>query len=521
MGVLTYQKLGTHGRLGNQLFQIAAMIGLSKRYNMRLVLPPWAPSRYFEFGVEQGHVHPQYTVEESGFHHDAMHFDRAVRTDATVNVAGWLQSEKYWEDNKRAVKNCFAFNPDVIKRVYAQYGQATVGKPTIGLCVRRGDFVDNPNYAQLPPSYYYLALLEHFDLEKHNILVFSDDIPYCKVHFECLPNVTFVEGLDPGEQLALGSFCSDFVIANSTFAWWLAYLSAITGSKVIRPAHHFDGPLKQSSDSRDHYPDKWIKFDHLDQHGTPKRLDMRDVTFVVPVHYDHTDRKENLDLALAMLTRDFDTNVTVMEQGSIVFGYTSAWCKYEQTADKYFHRTKMINDMSRSAVTPIVVNYDADVFIPAMQLWLAAQQIRSGESDFVYPYDGRFARVQRVFYRNLQKNLDLGALIPGMPFSGTTPRDEPSVGGAVMYNKTVFFDAGGENEKFISYAPEDRERFYRFNALGYKVSRIVGILYHLDHFISLNSSTKHQHFKGNNVEYDVVKNMDKHTLREYIKIMNK
>ena len=44
-----------------------------------------------------------------------------------------------------------------------------------------------------------------------------------------------------------------------------------------------------------------------------------------------------------------------------------------------------------------------------------------------------------------------------------------------------------ENENFKAYAPEDKERFYRFNTLGYSVGRINNYVYHLEHARGENS----------------------------------
>ncbi len=51
--------------------------------------------------------------------------------------------------------------------------------------------------------------------------------------------------------------------ANSTFSWWGAYLSEAEEKQVVRPYHHFDGPLKNVSIA-DHYPTEWLVYNHLD-----------------------------------------------------------------------------------------------------------------------------------------------------------------------------------------------------------------------------------------------------------------
>jgi hypothetical protein len=38
-----------------------------------------------------------------------------------------------------------------------------------------------------------------------------------------------------------------------------------------------------------------------------------------------------------------------------------------------------------------------------------------------------------------------------------------------------------ENEFFVGWGPEDKERYFRFNILGYKIYRVNGDIFHLKH----------------------------------------
>jgi hypothetical protein len=85
---------------------------------------------------------------------------------------------------------------------------------------------------------YYLKGIK-FLKEKNNnslIFVFSDDISTVRNTFNISENhVEFVEGCTACEQLALMSYCKDYVIANSSFSWWGAYLGNSQGKTIVAP----------------------------------------------------------------------------------------------------------------------------------------------------------------------------------------------------------------------------------------------------------------------------------------------
>lgn len=518
--MITYSRLGSphHGRFGNQLFQIAATIGLAKKFGHEFKFPPWAYAEVFDndwpvLGVQRWR--PFRPIPEPHFHFQEL----ALRSDVDYDVNGWRQSERYWEGAKDEVRNFFKFDSKVLEGVRTIHAKA-LARPCIAISVRRGDFVDNPNYWQIPALYYIQALFKHFpDWRDHNVLIFSDDIPYCRVHFEGLPGVHFADG-PPAFQLALMSQCQHFIISNSTFSWWGAWLGEKQGSRVIRPAYNFDGQLKQANREDDFWPARWTKFDHMNH-----RLDLRDVTFTIPVFIDHRHRLENIGLSIKMLLKHLDTNILIMEQGSgQACAHLASWparsamekVKWTWTKDNFFHRTKMLNDMAKLAETPIVVNWDCDVIIPPLQLWLAADAIRNG-TDMVYPYDGRFARVPRIWFAQIDKTLDIG-IVRDTEFKGKGGKSMPttSVGGAIFFKREAFILGGMENQHMISFGPEDWERCYRFKTLGYDVQRIGGCLYHIDHWCGPDSSTRNPHFRRNHDELDRVRAMAPDDLAAYV-----
>lgn len=506
---LTTRCLGNGGRLGNQLFHYASLIGMSLKYGHALKLPAWDYAQYFDANFPEGES-KGFEYQETTFHYNEDYVNWLRDIDRDYDLKGYFQSEKYFEHCKDAVRKALTFKQDFIDQVTVQYDDLS---ETIAISIRRGDYVGNPNYHYLPVQHYIHALFEHFpDWMNRHIIIFSDDIPYCRVQFGSLPNIHFSENNSDIEDLCLLSQCKHFIVANSTFSWWGAWLGEKAGSKIIRSTYHFEGNLKLKMDCKDYYPERFIKFDY-----SGRKINLRDVTFTIPVYFDHQDRKKNLNLSVCLIQHYFDTNIIVMENRSRQFGYMAEYTDYYETSHPVFHRTKMLNDMAKEAKTDIIVNWDADVIITPLQILQAVQKIRNG-ADMVFPYDGRFARIPRnVWFQKIEHFLDIG-IIGDTQFNGMMPNDNHnSVGGAVIWNRKRFLEAGGENENFISFGAEDQERVVRAEKLGYTIDRVPGCLYHMSHWVGVDSSTRNPYFIRNREEFEKVKGMSKEELQEYIK----
>ncbi|MDD3723039.1 MAG: alpha-1,2-fucosyltransferase [Lutibacter sp.] len=130
------------------------------------------------------------------------------------------------------------------------------------ITIRRGDFVNNPIFFQLSFKYYLLAIIKNFpDWEDRNLIFTSDDLYYCKYHFSFLKNAFFLNDLSAIEQLALAPQFDDFVVSNSTFSWWMAWLGEKENSKVIRPIRNLRGKYSKQNNDADYYPVRWLSFD--------------------------------------------------------------------------------------------------------------------------------------------------------------------------------------------------------------------------------------------------------------------
>lgn len=493
--MITFSQLGYLGRLGNQLFQVASAIGIAEKVKCKSGFPSWKYESYFKNTLPKSNAPYPIPINEKQYHYDEQLIN-SLNPNKDYNLFGFYQSYKYW--NKETILKQFEF-ADVFKEEVINKYKSALSKPNVAISIRRGDFVNNPNYFQLPITYYLNACYTHF--ADYNIIIFSDDFEYCKTHFRALPNVYFTQNLNDIEQLCLMSMCENHIISNSTFSWWGAYLSQSTN--VYRPEKNMAGKLAKENNEKDYWPAQWKVFN--DYH-----IDLTDTTFIIPVFYDHLDRKLNLLLTINFLKQHFNTNIIIGEWGGNEFEGLNEYADYIQFDYPSFHRTKMINEMAKKATTPIIINWDCDNILAPAQISEAVRAIRNGV-DIAYPFDGTVNRVPRFCFQHIAESLDVVS-IPEKLYAVK----HSSVGHAVVMNKKSFIKAGMENENFISWGPEDSERFNRYHILGLNVQRIPGSMYHMDHHVGENSSPQNKFFKQNEKEFMNVVTRNKSQLEDLI-----
>lgn len=117
-----------------------------------------------------------------------------------------------------------------------------------------------------------------------------------------------------------------------------------------------------------------------------------------------------------------------------------------------FYRTHYLNELLREAQHSIVGIWDADVLIPEAQLIAAVWHVLGG-CVLCFPYNGKFRFLEKERSNVIRKDMDELQAGEGYCLLG-----RPSVGGAFLVNKTKYLEAGGENEGFYGWGPEDAER---------------------------------------------------------------
>lgn len=225
------------GRLGNNLFQIAACIGYAKKYNVG-------------WGIQKGYIEPGfqvYQVDQFMPHLpacNAYHFRRYNEGDRRVGnydyeeipfhpegvrIVGFWQSEKYFINAKQ----------EVIDAIRLPYYSGW--NEWCGIHARRGDYVElDTNFPPVTIEYFQQAIPLMRSKGFNKFLVCSDGIEWCEdvlpVNF---PEVEFQfsKGRNEWQDMAIMASCGGNIIANSSFSWWSAWLNPNKDKVVVSPHH--------------------------------------------------------------------------------------------------------------------------------------------------------------------------------------------------------------------------------------------------------------------------------------------
>ena len=259
--------LGKMGQLGNQMFQYAALKGIAAKHNYKTIIPSHNEvivdalgnklriELFDAFDIPMGPMDVGYIPHERNVQEPHYHFSQELLDNCPDNVSlvGYFQSEKYFKHIEDDIRKLFGPKEDALS-CWAST-QHLFDNP-VALHIRRGDFLINSVHHHNLSMKYYEEALNQFDSDRQ-VIIFSDDTDWCKAQplFEG-DRFLVCEGGGPYTDLYMMSKCDDFIIANSTFSWWGAWLSHNEDKLVIYPDRWF-GPNNIDKSTADLFPPEW------------------------------------------------------------------------------------------------------------------------------------------------------------------------------------------------------------------------------------------------------------------------
>ena len=302
------------GGLGNQLFELFAVLAYSAAYNDTSVVLPYSDNlgnrptywssffrditplttKFAEGGFEKANARlSSFTEWKQGC---CCCFNPLPKPTRNVILRGYFQSYRYFGGYSERIfemmgtrrlqrearvefQRYFAAHPSAVLTADSNATLRTLATSpiTVSLHFRLGDYKNNTLYHPLQKNHYYHHVLQTLQNETRaenrtlRVLYFCETedveqvisrVKELSIYFP-VPHVEFVrvdDTIPDWKQMLIMSLCDDNIIANSTFSCWAAFLNLGPMKRVFYPAVWF-GPVGPKVNEKDFFPEGWVKLE--------------------------------------------------------------------------------------------------------------------------------------------------------------------------------------------------------------------------------------------------------------------
>jgi len=248
------------GRLGDEMFKYAALLGISRRNNRT---PLWLDStadviyKSFEIPmtIDCGNLYARN--KDSNFsairERDCYEYENSTERLPLRNISldGFFQSRKYFEFLDEELRAHFTFRKHIsdAARMFVQKRVLKISKnenwdidsvdvdvTVVAIHVHRGDMLDEyyikRGVVQSNSSYFQRAVNHFKGIYSHVVfIVLSDDMGWCRANIRGR-TVVYALGHSVYEDLAMSSFCDHAIITFGTYGLWVAWFA---NGQTVRP----------------------------------------------------------------------------------------------------------------------------------------------------------------------------------------------------------------------------------------------------------------------------------------------
>jgi hypothetical protein len=171
---------------------------------------------------------------------------------------GYFQSYR-WASNPKTYNCISSIHPIIETQELIMLKKLAALEKPLFVHVRLGDYLLEDSFGIPSNEYYEQAIRKHLEFRTYkSIWLFSDDVEaaYEMLPKEFHPIVRIIkEVTNPSQTLELMRHGSGYVIANSSFSWWGAFLAHDRTALVIAPNPWFAG----MPDPREICPTAWFR----------------------------------------------------------------------------------------------------------------------------------------------------------------------------------------------------------------------------------------------------------------------
>jgi hypothetical protein len=258
------------GGLGNQLFVIASTYAYARKYDKNFYITNTTNNgdivywdNILSYLKKDGRLVFNHQIKKFDIYkYKDVNYTEIPYFDKHTVLEGYFQSDKYFKEYKREILKLLSL-PEYYKKAaelkVAKFNEETI----VAVHIRRGDYLKYSNvYHLLSKNYYDNAkqVLEEKLGFRPIYLYFTNDKKWVRENFT-LENKDEIIDLDRDfKEFCVMQQCHHFIIANSSFSWWAAYLSdvleGVLPKYVIAPRNWYKHDTKINWS--DIYPEDWI-----------------------------------------------------------------------------------------------------------------------------------------------------------------------------------------------------------------------------------------------------------------------
>lgn len=272
--MVTFYTLGQMGRLGNQLFQYAALKSLALKNNFEVKIPNPQTRKWHgqtclldQFNLEVDYLTEEdiQTLEQSYQEPDWKTYDKNFfNIPDNTDITGFFQSLFYFEEFKDKIKKELTPKSEYLTPAIKEINRIKLlhNCEIVSVHIRRGDNMTNGqtglikafDKGGLYETYFNNAknLFEYHD-KKVKFLIFTGgqrdsednkiDIDWCKEFFKG-DEYLFSEGRSQLEDFSLIMSCDHNILSHaSSFGWWAAYNNPNPNKIVVAPEYYHPDEL--------------------------------------------------------------------------------------------------------------------------------------------------------------------------------------------------------------------------------------------------------------------------------------
>lgn len=289
--MISFNSIGSHGRLGNQLHQYALLKAVSEKTGFQICLPTDLNQRQHHgqkcllsnFKLDSAlyvDINPTYNFVEEGYR---FYDERVFKVGPGTNFSGHFEHQKYASDIREILINEFSLKDSIHYKCRQKYESFLsingISNKVVSLHIRRGDLTEAPpedngwafSMAEgTPYGDYYKSALSKLPNDC-SVLVFSggarlfgdglakrnkEDLDWCRRNMIRDERLIYVDDFDDMETLyVMNNADINITSYGSTFSWWGSFLNKT--SIVFAPKKFFPTEKFNIYNENQFYPSFW------------------------------------------------------------------------------------------------------------------------------------------------------------------------------------------------------------------------------------------------------------------------